>query len=207
MNQLNLIDYVVAREPTLPPLRAGLYDYVLVGNGLYVRSERDGLKAVIPVAECTVQGLPSIEPRVELTLPYVPVDLTRALLTRAQQERDWKGRMLEVMYHLTWDQAAHRWQMTKPAQRQTSVSVHPIGPFIGTSYETYLIEVHSHHTLACHDFSPVDDESEAGTFRLFGLLVDIFNEPRLRLRVNVFGHRWEIPASLVFDLPPELKEM
>lgn len=207
MTQLNLIDYVMAREPTLPPLRAGLYDYVLAGNGVFVRSERDELKAVIPVAECTVQGLPYIESCVELTLPHVPVELTRALLTQARQERDEKGRMLEVMYHLTWEQAAQRWQMVKPAQRQTAVSVQPTGPFSGTSYETYLIEVHSHHTLDCHDFSSVDDESEAGTFRLFGLLVDIFNRPRLRLRVNVFGHRWEIPASLVFDLPQELKEM
>lgn len=95
----------------------------------------------------------------------------------------------------------------KPAQRQTVGAVHPVGPFAGTSYETYLIEVHSHHELGFHDFSSTDDASEAGTFRLFGLLVDIFEKPRLRLRVSVFGYPWEIPASSVFDLPPELSKI
>jgi PRTRC genetic system protein A len=207
MNALNLIDYVIAREATLPPLRAGLYEYVLAGNGLFVRSERDGLQATIPVAQCTMRGLSPIDPCIELTLPRMPADLTREMLDQARRERDADGQALEVMYHLTWDHAARRWQMVKPAQRQMVGAVHPVGPFMGTSYETYLIEVHSHHGLTFHEFSPTDDASEAGMFRLFGLLVDIFAKPRLRLRVSVFGYHWEIPASSVFDLPPELSEI
>ena len=200
----NLINYTVAREATLPPIRAGLYEYVMAGNGLFVRSERKGLKALIPVVMFNVNGLATLEPCVTFTLPRVPIELTRAMLLAARQERDGEGRMLEGMYHLTWSEATSSWQLEKPAQRQTPTTIHPVGPFAGTSYEKYLIEVHSHHGLAFHDYSPVDDESEAGMFRLFGLLVDIFNRPRLRLRVGVFGHRWEVLASLAFDLPPEL---
>lgn len=201
----NLIDYVIARKAQLPPLHAGLYEYALAGNGLFIRSERKGLEALIPVAEFGVQGLVAIKPYVTFTLPHVPVALTRTLLLAARQERNAEGQLLEAMYHLTWDEANSCWQTDKPAQKQSSVTIQPIGPFAGTSYETHLIEVHSHHILPCHDFSTVDDESEAGMFRLFGLLVDIVNRPRLRLRVSVFGHHWDVPASLVFELPPEME--
>lgn len=201
----NLIDYMIAREAQLPPVRAGLYEYVLAGNGLFIRSERRGLEALIPVAEFGVQGLVAIKPYVTFTLPRVPVALTKALLLAARQERDAGGHWLEVLYHLTWAKGDSCWQITKPAQRQSHAAIQPIGPYAGTSYETHLIEVHSHHTLACRDFSTVDDESEAGMFRLFGLLVDIVNHPRLRLRVSVFGHHWDVPASLAFELPPEME--
>lgn len=200
----NLINYVVARGTVLPPIQDGLYEYVLAGNGLFVRSERQGLSAMIPVAACNMHGLVTVEPYVAFALPRVPVELTRAVLLAAQRERDSERRTLEVMYHLTWSESTCSWQLDKPAQRQTPAAIYPVGPFAGTSYETHLIEVHSHHALEFHDFSTADDESETGMFRLFGLLVDIFNRPRLRLRVGVFGHRWEVPASLAFDLPPEL---
>jgi hypothetical protein len=83
----NLINYTVAREATLPPIRTGLYEYVLAGNGLFVRSERKGLKALIPVAACNVHGLATVEPYVAFALPRVPVELTRAVLRAAQQAR------------------------------------------------------------------------------------------------------------------------
>jgi hypothetical protein len=179
-----------------------LYEYVLAGNGLFLHAEREAVRALIPVAWAEVRGLPPLEPHVEFLLPRVPAHITYQLLLGALAESLPKPR--EVMYHLVRYSASGEWGLVKPAQVQSFGSVKPVGPFAGTSYEQYLVEVHSHHGMKCHNFSEMDDASEAATFRFFGLLVDIFQSPRLRLRLSVFGYRYEVPASLVFELPPQL---
>jgi hypothetical protein len=204
--KLNLVDYRTYHGGDLPPMTAGLYEYVLAGNGLFLRAEREAIRALIPLAWADVRGLPPLEPRVQLLVPRVPTGLTRALYLSAVAECLPEPR--EVIYHLVREdgEAGGEWTLVKPAQVQTAVSVEPVGPFGGTSFETYLVEVHSHHAMAFHDFSATDDKSEAGLFRFFGLLVDIFQRPRLRLRLSVFGYRYEVPAALMFELPPEVAD-
>ena len=204
MTDLSLIRHLVARPgEALPPL-TGLYDYVLGAGGLYLRAERPGLRVCQALAETQVRGLAGVEPELAFTWPRVPADLTARMLAQARAERDAVGRPIEVMYHLSW--AGDRWELVKPLQRQTLTAVYPVGPFAGTSYETYLIEAHSHHDLTMHTFSSTDDASEGATFRLFALLADIFTAPMLLLRLNVFGYHWNVPAALAFELPEGLAD-
>ena len=158
MTDLALVNYLAARPgATLPP-PAGLYDYVLAADGLYLRAEREGLRVCQSIAACPIRGLAEIEPELEFTLPPVPEALTSQMLELARAERDTAGQRVEVMYHLSW--AEDTWRLEKPRQIQSRGAVQPVGPFAGTSYATYLIEVHSHHELAIHDFSSIDDASE-----------------------------------------------
>ena len=197
------VRHLVARcgEP-LPPA-AGLYDYVLAAGGLYLRVERQGLRLCLPIAPCAVRGLAALKPELTFTLPRVPARLTRELLDRARAERDAQGNSIEVLYHLSWAQG---WQLDKPRQIQSRGAVEPVGPFAGTSYATFLIEVHSHHELSLHHFSSLDDESEGSKCRLYALLSDLFAAPRLALRLNAYGHRWDVPATLAFELPETLAD-
>jgi hypothetical protein len=84
-----------------------------------------------------------------------------------------------------------------PPQERGLAFVRPIGP--APSYETAVVEVHSHHGMAAR-FSPTDDADETG-FRVFGVLGEIYTQPTLRVRVGLYGHYWEIPATWVFQLP------
>ena len=203
MTAFNPVHHLIARDKPLPPF-AGLYDYVLAGNGVFIRARRKGVQACIPIVLCEVRGLPVLEPSVELTCPCVPADLTGELLAMALAERSAGGKWLEAVYHLSSSETG--WELVKPAQRQYPDAVEPVGPYAGTSYATYLIEVHSHHTLDCHWFSTTDDASEGTKFRFFGLLFDLTGRPRLSLRLNVYGYSWEIPAAKVFELPEGLED-
>ena len=199
---LALVRHLIARPGETLPAAAGLYDYILAANGLYLRAVRAGLAVQILVAPCPVRGLAEVESGVRLTVPRVPAALTAQLLTLARAERDGRGRSIEVLYHLCFDDGG--WQIVKPAQAQGRTFVEPAGEMRGSTYGRYLIEVHSHHELDFHDFSAIDDASERGTFRLFGLLTDIFRNPQLRLRLNVYDFSLDLPAALAFELPDGL---
>jgi hypothetical protein len=204
MTAPTLVNYLTVKSgETLPP-PAPLYDYLLAAGGVYLRAEREGLRVCQRIAECPVRGLAAIEPVLQFTLPRVPEVLTLRMLRMAQAERDAAGRPIEVMYHLCWEDG--KWCLVKPNQIQSRSAVDPVEPFAGTSYATYLIEVHSHHELPIHAFSNTDNASEGSTFRLFGLLSDIFAAPRLNLRLNAYGYRWDMPAALAFELPVELAD-
>ncbi len=197
------VRHLIARPGEPLPPAAGLYDYVLAADGLYLRVVRQGLRLCLPIAPCVVRGLAAVEPELTVTLPRVPARLTRELLDQARAERDAEGRPIEVLYHLSW---LDSWQLDKPRQIQSRVAVEPVSPFAGTSYATYLIEVHSHHELGLHHFSSLDDESEGSKCRLYALLSDIFAAPRLALRLNAYGYRWNVPAALAFELPETLAD-
>ncbi len=199
-----VVDHLVVRPGEALPPPSALYDYLLAAGGLYLRAEREGLRLCLAIAECAVRGLADIKPELAFTLPRVPEALTRYMLELARSERDDDGRPIEVMYHLYWE--AGGWRLVKPKQIQSRSAVEPVGPFAGTSYATYLIEVHSHHDLAVHDFSATDDASEGSTFRLFGLLSNIFDAPRLTLRLNAYGYRWDMPAVFAFEMPAGLAD-
>ncbi len=64
-----------------------------------VRAERQGLSACIPVALCTIPGLPSLTPYVLLPYPLVPTDIVNAMLSAAQAV----GRK-EILFYLSFTQ-------------------------------------------------------------------------------------------------------
>jgi len=130
---------VVRQDETLPP-PAGLYDYLYGGNGTFIRARRSQAQACVPVAslpEGTIRGLQDLPVRVELLVPRVPTDLTQQMLDMAREAKDSQGRPVEIMFHLTY--TAVGWELVKPAQRQGVGFVHPVGPYAGTSYATYLV--------------------------------------------------------------------
>ena len=195
---LPLVNYLIAHEASLPPIRAAMYEYILAGNGLFVRGQREGLRAMLPVAECTVRGLAHVQPFVELTYPRISAGLVSQMLQQSLAAKDGRGNPVEALFHLSWD-GAH-WQMETPAQDQGPAHVQPLSAAIGSSYAQALIEVHSHAGFS-PEWSLLDDLEETG-FRLFGVLGSIFTEPALRVRVGLYGHRWDIPGGVIFDSLP-----
>jgi hypothetical protein len=202
---LSLAGYHVVRDlRAVPPLNPQhLFDYLLAGNGLFIRSARPELVACVPVAVCPVRGLPPLEPQVRLRPPRVPGWLVVEIRARARSERGPGGEPVEALYHLTWDAKTWQWRLDKPRQVQRPASVEPLGPFAGTSYATHVVDVHT-HPMNFRDFSLTDDVSEAGRLRLSAVLADLWGRPCLRLRATVFGHLWDVPASAAFELPDGL---
>lgn len=193
----HLVGHRIAEQLPLPPVEAAMYEYVLAGNGLFVRGKREGLEALVPVNPCKVRGLPSLEPHVHLAYPRVPQQAVDAMLNLSRGEEAENGRPIEVLFHLSWDGMG--WRVTMPEQVGSAGSVRPLNADADSSYASALIEVHSHHEMAAF-WSGTDNYDEQG-FRLYGVLGNIFTEPVLRVRVGLYGYFWELPASHVFNLP------
>jgi hypothetical protein len=194
------VRYLLHNQASLPPFRGGLFEYILAANGLFVRAERPELRALIPAAACELRGLQRVEPACELRVPRVPVGLVSAMLEDARAEQDAEGAPREVLFHLAWHDG---WQLTCPAQQQGGTFVAPLGPAIGSSYESALIEVHSHHAMTIA-FSSMDDDEET-CFRIYAVLADIFKRPTLYTRVSVYGYRSLIDSALIFSLPEAVR--
>ncbi len=81
-----LVNYLIATDP-LPDLPQGvLYEYILAGNGLFLRAERAGLEAMIPLSgpsNVPVRGLPQVEPYLRLNTPKVPASALQYMLEQA----------------------------------------------------------------------------------------------------------------------------
>jgi hypothetical protein len=181
--------------------RGVLANYVLSGNGLFIRAERRGLKVSFPLFEYEVRGLPELSPSFEMSYPRV----RRALVAEMLSVSARAGALgLENLFHFTLE-GDDGWELHDPPQSRTGTSCRPREDGPGSTYERAFIEAHSHHAMRCY-FSRMDDRDETG-FRLYAVVGDIPRAPKIRVRVGVYGHFWQIPAAWIFDLPDELEDL
>lgn len=204
---LKLVGHLLMEQPTLPPL-PWPRGYVFAKNGVFTWARREGLEALIPVAPCTIAGLYPVEPYVRLDYPPVDAWLLREALRISQEARTPQGGYLEALFYLERDQQQD-WGLTVPAQRQEACRVSPLlSEEEQVSYANTLIEIHSHHTMRAF-FSRTDDLDEQG-FRIYGVLGCVDGKrgfsAEIRVRVGIYGHFWEIPASSIFSLPSAITD-
>jgi len=200
---MKLVDYVAATAWPLPPIQAAMYEYVVASNGVFVRGQRAGLSAMLPVMAgppIPLRGLVPVEPFVQLDHPRVPAELVDEMLDVALTAKDGDLKPIEVLFHLTWDASGAR--LVMPPQERGAAFVRPIGQ--ASSYEIAVVEVHSHHGMSTC-FSSTDDADEMG-FRIYAVLGEIYTRPTFRVRVGLYGHYWEIPATWVFQLPHRITD-
>ncbi len=202
MSSAPLVQYRIAYPAIpLPPTEASLYEYILAGNGLFVRGERRELSVLLPVASFETRGLATLEPYILLHVPRVPQSALLSCLDQARRARDHHGFLVEMVFHLWVDEVSH-WHMEIPEQVQESASVQPLDDSPSSSYARALLELHSHAELA-PQFSSADDGDEIG-FRLYAVLGHVSNIPKLKVRVGLYGYRWEIHAPEIFHMPEEI---
>jgi hypothetical protein len=54
-------------------------------------------------------------------------------------------------------------------------------------------------------FSRTDNKDEQG-FRVFAVIGKVNEQPEIRVRVGVYGNYRNIPASMIFELPGEIRD-
>lgn len=188
------IDYLVAKGGLLPPVGQCLYEYVIAGNGVFVRAKRAGLEAMIPVALKHINGLDFVVPYVRLESKVPEVLLRRALLWSVDAMPN------EALFWFGLD--GNTWTIKRPQQQRTRTSVRPMDAHDGFGAGA-LIDMHSHNVMAPF-FSTTDNKDETG-FRIYVVVgsINVRSQlpPKLKVRVGVYGHFWEVAAVDVFCLP------
>ena len=138
----NLVTYHIHCQEPLPYSDALAYQYILAGNGLFIRTATTFFSVLMPIAKTTVRGLPSLAFEFQLKIPLLPVSLLSDVLTNARLARNADGRLNEVLYHRHHN--GRSVQLIKPPQQTTAVSI--AAPDASTN--TLLCDLHSHGNMA-----------------------------------------------------------
>ena len=199
--------YRLAQDPLPPMDLAAPYflEYILAGNGLFVRSVRRELEACFPFAWCVVGGgLPPLLPYLRLNGPRVPVSLVAALISHSRQAMQPNAGNIEQLFFLQLNES--QWTLTIPPQAATAMSVQATLDALDPVYSRAVLEVHSHHDMSAF-FSADDDREELGKFRIFAVLGQIGSAPEISVRVGMWAYFYNFPASSVFELPEGVSDV
>ena len=185
---------IVQDDGKLPSIPDCLYAYIMAGNGIFLYAKRDDLEVLIPIWRATIAGLPPLEPFVHM--PRVPAVLLQHILQASKQNLP---NEILFWFNLDYDQAA--WSVDAPLQTCTPASAVPVDRNDPLGIKA-LIDLHSHAHLDPF-FSRIDNKDEQG-FRIFAVIGRVNEKPLILVRVGVYGNYWNIPASMIFELPEEI---
>lgn len=93
--------------------------------------------------------------------------------------------------------------MDAPVQICGPARVFPVDPSDPLGSKAF-IDLHS-HALMQPFFSRADNKDEQG-FRIFTVIGKVKERPAIRVRVGVYGNYWNIPATMIFELPEEIRD-
>jgi PRTRC genetic system protein A len=187
----NLVTYHIHKQDPLPPSDALAYQYILAGNGLFVRAETRFFTAVLLAAACTVRGLAPLRRRFRLKYPRLPAQLLHAVLADGRRARQPDGRLNETLYQI--HHHGRTVQVRKPAQQGTATSV----VAVGGDDPAVVCDLHSHGHMPAF-FSPTDDADEQG-LRLYAVMGRLDSVPEMRLRLGVCGYWQPLLLTAVFS--------
>ena len=199
-NTTSFITHLVATNP-LPPAASALYEIILAGNGIFLRAHRDQLDVLFPIVTHVIEGLPHLDTQITPLVPYIPATLITDMLKEAHKAWNAPDGPLESLFHFCYDTM---WHLAIPDQIRTALSVQPRDLDQCPSYQSCLVEIHSHHSMSAQ-FSQMDDQDETG-FRIYGVCGNFHQRPQITFRVGLYGHFYPIPASLIAELPPNLQD-
>lgn len=179
------------------PIDAVLYEYLLAGNGLFVRAKRREFAVSLPLSVKKIQGLPNAATGIFWEKPLIEPSLWRDLLSHARETHT-SASFKEEVYLIYWDQVDCCWKWLAAGREHSMAST--IADDTLPEYADCCIELHTHPPGALN-FSRADDADELGKFRIFAILIDVHDKPKIRFRCGVYDHLVPIPSSFVGEMP------
>lgn len=184
-------------------IEVALFEYLLAGNGLFVRAKRREFSVTLPLCTEKVSGLPNASTGIVWNKPKVPAALWQAILHHSRNTPS-AASFKEEVYLIYWDNVLSRWQW-RPSGRERSWASTLADDSLA-EYAECCIELHTHPPGALN-FSGADDRDELGKFRIFAILIDAGGKPKIRFRCGVYDHLIPIPAAWVGEMPDELVDL
>lgn len=195
----NLVTYHIHQRNPLPVNDALAYQYVLAGNGIFIRAETPFFEAHIPITTCTVRGLERLEPHFRLKVPRIPASLLTRILTDARNVRRPDGGLNEAFYQFHHQGQAV--QVKKPGQQVTGSSV--LAP--GSREDDIICDLHTHGNMSAY-WSQTDDKDEQGA-QLYAVVGKLDSTPEIRLRLGLYGYWLALPVTAVFTSSSPFKDL
>ena len=196
-DMFKLVQHLIVQDDgTLPSIPNCLYAYIMAGNGVFLYAKRDDLEVLIPISRATIAGLPPLEPFVNM--PRVPAILMHHILQASKENLP-----NEILFWFNFDHDRQVWNVDAPVQVCRPASAFPADKSDPLGIKA-LIDLHSHARMEPF-FSPTDNKDEQG-FRIFAVIGKVNEKAEICVRVGVYGNYWNIPASMIFELPGEIRD-
>ncbi len=103
----------------LPPIEVSLYEYVMAGNGIFIRGARREFRAQFCIQPCVLRGLRELDLSLQMNGSRVSSEIVAEMLRRSRSARDAKGEPCEIVFHLEFNEAGV-WQCHVPNLRAGS---------------------------------------------------------------------------------------
>jgi PRTRC genetic system protein A len=194
----NLITYAIHQKPPLRASDAQAYQYVMAGNGVFLRAENRFVSAIVPVAHCQIRGLPPLGRQIKLKVPRLPEQLLTAMVNGAGGMRASTDQLQEALYHVHHTGRAAC--VLKPRQKASSSHV--------ASYSGgepgIILDLHSHGSMPAF-WSATDNADEVG-FRFYAVIGRLDKKPEIRLRLGVYGYFLSLLITTLFAGPAGLHD-
>lgn len=190
---------VLAESNPFPALGGLMYQFIVAGNGTFIRAEDSRLEACAPVAFARVYGLVDLEPYAKLKVPRIPSDYLWSIFESARRHLP-----NEAMYQFIYDPRAttpgRPWRCRMPEATASRGSVE------FADGGDAAVDLHSHGTLAAF-FSTTDDGDEQG-LRFYVVIGKVDTAaPEIAVRVGVYGHHMTVPVTTLFTGPGPFVEV
>ena len=196
------IGHRIAKE-RFEPVEAILYDYLLAGNGVLLKARREEFTVSVPLVFREIKGLPIVFVGIEWHKPKVPSRIWDEICLHARISNS-KESFKEEIYLIYWNNERDSWQWSTSSRDRTYAST--IADDSLPEYSEACIEIHTHPDGA-YQFSSADDRDESGKFRIFGIIVDVHDKPKIGFRCGIYDHLIPIPFSWVGHLPSSVVDL
>lgn len=191
------VEHKIASSET-EAVSAVMFEYLMAGNGLFIRAKRREFSVCLPICREPIKGLPAVNSGIVWHKPKIPEYIWRGILENARMGSD-SIQFREDVYVVFWHEAGCQWHWKNIAKERNYARTIADNRF--AEYGEACLEIHTHPAGAIH-FSSDDDRDESGKFRLFGILIDIHSpNPKIRFRCGVYDYFAQIPADYVSEMP------
>jgi PRTRC genetic system protein A len=171
--------------------------WIWAANGIWKRGVTDQLDILIPVErfKCSTPGLTQLLPHVRWAAwsGRLAGQLLGPLLSNARQAMagDTVLRPIEKQFFFVERDGLR--VVAPHTQDGSPASLRYAMPARGTP----LLDLHSHHSMRAY-FSETDNRDDDG-LSVSAVIGNIYTRPEIVTRLNVYGHRWPVPALVIFD--------
>lgn len=194
--------YIISNQ--VPPIQAIKFEYLLAGNGLFIRAKRNEFSVCLPLCQISIKGLPDAHGHITWHKPPISSRIWQEILVNARENSD-SVAFKEDVYVVYWHEKQLEWQWKNIGKNRNYAST--IADDTLEEYKDACLEIHTHPPNATH-FSRMDDRDEQGKFRIFGILIDVHNpNPNVRFRCGIYDHFVQIPAADIGEMPDELIDL
>ncbi|MGI8545271.1 MAG: hypothetical protein ACR2MD_17565, partial [Aridibacter sp.] len=99
-------------------ISAVLYEYLMAGNGVFVRAERDEFKISLPISNLKIKGLPDETSGIYWKKPRITENLWKEILENARNDSD-SIDFKEDVYVIYWSDKGSGWKWRRIGRNRT----------------------------------------------------------------------------------------